>query len=295
LLKFGTVAWEIDTIAHHRLDEKHGIHLVPVEYSTNDAAKIALQAGAVDLIVTDWPWVARQRSEGAGFSFTPYSKAVGALVVSPESGIRDLADLKGKRIGVVGGPLDKSWLLLRALSKRELGIDLADSAESVFGAPPLLSEEFSRGRVDAVLTYWHYAARLEAAGATPILTVADIIGRLGAGADVPMLGYAFSESWGSANRNALKGFLQSSRDAKNILAISDDEWQRLTPLLGTSEPKVRAALKSGYRTGILGHWGEQERHHAAELYAVLVELGGERLVGRAKVLEPGTFWPSQGE
>ena len=83
LLKFGTVAWEIDTITYHRLDTKHDIRVVPIEFATNDAAKIALQADAVDLIVTDWPWVVRQRADGARFSFTPYSRAVGALLVAP--------------------------------------------------------------------------------------------------------------------------------------------------------------------------------------------------------------------
>ena len=282
LLKFGTVAWEIDTITYHRLDTKHDIRVVPIEFATNDAAKIALQADAVDLIVTDWPWVVRQRAEGARFSFTPYSRAVGALLVAPGSGIHRLADLKGKRVGVVGGPLDKSWLLLRAFSKRDIGADLADVAEPVFGAPPLLSEEFSAGRVEAVLTYWHYAARLEAAGATPLLSVADMVERLGGSADVPMLGYAFDEAWAAQHRDAIDNFIEASREAKTVLASSENEWERLTPLLGTSDPKVRTALKIGYRAGILDHWGDEERHAAARLYDVLVELGGERLVGRAR-------------
>ncbi len=156
LLRFGTVAWEVDTIRHHGLDRRHGIAVIPVEFASNEAAKVALQAGAVDMIVTDWPWVARQRGEGAAFSFMPYSKAVGTLMIPRASTIRNLADLKGRRIGVAGGPLDKSWLLLRAHAQKDLGVDLAEVAEPVFGAPPLLNEELARGRIDAVLTYWHY-------------------------------------------------------------------------------------------------------------------------------------------
>jgi NitT/TauT family transport system substrate-binding protein len=291
LVKFGTVAWEMETIRHHGFDKSNGIQVSVVEMATNDAAKIALQAGAVDLIVSDWPWVARQRAEGADFSFAPYSKAVGALVVEQTSDIDDIADLKGKRIGVVGGPLDKSWLLLRALSRRELGTDLGNE-EIVFGAPPLLNEELARGRIDAVLTYWNYAARLEAQGARPVVAVADIVRQLGNGTDVPMLGYVFRESWAARNSASINGFLRASQQAKALLATSDDEWNRLDPLLGTEEPSVRAALKAGYRTGILEHWGEAERQNAAFLYGVLVELGGEKLVGRAKTLDPGTFWPS---
>jgi NitT/TauT family transport system substrate-binding protein len=290
LLKFGTVAWELETIRHHGLDRRHDIAVSPVEFATNDAAKVALQAGAVDLIVTDWPWVARQRAEGADFSFIPYSKAVGTLLVRPASEIVDLAGLKGKRIGVAGGPLDKSWILLRALARRELGVDLADAAEPVFGAPPLLAEEFARGRLDAVLTYWHYAARLETAGARPLFTVAEIIRRLGVAADVPMLGYAFREDWAARESETMRAFVAASREAKSILGRSSEEWGRLAPQIGTAEPATLAAMQSGYRAGIPEKWGEAERRAAADLHAILVEIGGERLMGRARSLE-GTFWP----
>jgi NitT/TauT family transport system substrate-binding protein len=291
LVKFGTVAWEADVIRHHALDQANGIRLSVAEFATNEAAKIALQANGVDLIVTDWPWVARQRAEGGALSFAPYSKAVGALMVPRGSPVRGLADLRGKRIGVAGGALDKSWLLLRALARREIGVDLAGAAEPVFAAPPLLSAELAAGRIDAVLTYWHYAARLEAEGAQPILTVADIVRQLGDGTDIPMLGFAFREDWATAHSKELEGFLAASRQAKAILAESDEEWERLAPLLGTADPTVRALLKAGYRAGILDRWGDEERRNAGRLYNVLVELGGETLVGSAKTLDPGTFWP----
>ncbi|MCB8821782.1 ABC transporter substrate-binding protein [Microvirga rosea] len=291
LLKFGTVSWEMDTIKAHRLDERNGFHLKAMEFATNEAAKVALLAGAVDLIVTDWPWVTRQRAEGARFSFAPYSKATGALVVPAGSSVTRLADLKGKRVGVAGGPLDKSWLLLRAYNRRETGSDLATLVQLVFGAPPLLSEELAQGRIDAVLTYWHYAARLQAVGATVLLPVADVVKGLSGGSDIPMLGYAFLETWASQHPEELESFLQASREAKVLLAESDAEWLRLRPLLGTSDPKVQASLREGYRAGIINRWTEEERHSAARLYQVLVDVGGEQLVGRATKLEPGTFWP----
>jgi NitT/TauT family transport system substrate-binding protein len=46
-----------------------------------------------------------------------------------------------------------------------------------------------------------------------------------------------------------------------------------------------------YREGIVEHWGPQQQDEAAKLFAVLVELGGEKLVGPGKELAPGTFWP----
>jgi NitT/TauT family transport system substrate-binding protein len=291
LLRFGTVAWEIDALRHHGLDRKHGITVVPIEFASNEAAKVALQAGAVDMIVTDWPWVARQRSEGADFSFVPYSRAVGALMVPTASNIGSLSDLKGKRIGVAGGPLDKSWLLLRAYAQKELGIDFAGAVEPVFGAPPLLNEELAHGRIDAVLTYWHYAARLEASGARVFLSVTDMIRCLGIDSHVPMLGYAFREEWAEREGTAVQGFIGASRDAKALLASSKEEWIRFAPLIGTHDPAVLGALQAGFRVGTPDRWSEAERQAASDLYAILVRIGGDKLVGSAKVLDVKTFWP----
>ena len=64
VLKFGTVSWELDVLRHHRLDTAEGIALEVVELASGQAAKVALQAGAVDVIATDWLWVSRVRSAG---------------------------------------------------------------------------------------------------------------------------------------------------------------------------------------------------------------------------------------
>src|SRR5262245_46912318 len=81
VLKFGTVSWELDVIKQHGLDKAAGIDLSIVELANNQATVVALQAGEVDMIVTDWLWVTRQRAEGTRFTFVPYSTSVGSLVV----------------------------------------------------------------------------------------------------------------------------------------------------------------------------------------------------------------------
>ena len=118
VLKFGTVNWELNVIKHHRLDEKAGISLQIVPLASTQATKIALQGGAADIAVTDWLWVSRQRAAGIDLALVPYTAALGAVMVPATSSIKGLADLKGKKLGVAGGPIDKSWLMLRAVSRK---------------------------------------------------------------------------------------------------------------------------------------------------------------------------------
>ncbi|MEZ5476399.1 MAG: transporter substrate-binding domain-containing protein [Thiolinea sp.] len=139
VLKFGTVNWELNTIQEHDLDRKHGFKLELVELGGKNATSVALQGGAVDMIVSDWIWVSRQRAEQQPFTFFPYSKAEGSLMV-PADGAQSLADMAGKKLGVAGGPVDKTWLILRAYSQKTQDKDLVDMLEPQFAAPPLLNE-----------------------------------------------------------------------------------------------------------------------------------------------------------
>src|SRR5450631_2142102 len=100
VLEFGTVGWELEVIQSRELAKKRGIDLKIVPLASGDASTIALQGGAVDVIVSDWIWVSRQRAESNLYTFAPYSNAVGSVMVKSDSGIRQLADLKDKKLGV---------------------------------------------------------------------------------------------------------------------------------------------------------------------------------------------------
>lgn len=291
VLAFGTAAWEADVVRRHELDRQHGFRLEVVEFAGSEAGKVAIQAGRADVVVSDLVWVARQRADGNALAVIPYSRALGTLAVPATSAVRSVGDLAGKRLGIAGGPLDKSWLLLRALALRTLGKDIAGMVEPVFGAAPLLSNEFEAGRLDALLTFWNFAARLEAAGARPLLKVADMLEQLGISAEVPLLGYTFSADWAHQHPERLARFMRCARAAKTMLAGSDEEWDALAPLLGTDDPAVRSRLRDGYREGIPGAWTARGRAEAARLFSLLAELGGEDLVGRARSLDPAMFWP----
>ncbi|WP_042698683.1 ABC transporter substrate-binding protein [Azospirillum sp. B506] len=290
VLKFGTVSWELDTVRAHGFDRQAGIALQLVELAGNPATQIALQAGAVEIIVSDWLWVSRMRSKGEALCFIPYSTAVGALVVPAGSGIAGVGDLRGKRIGVAGSPLDKSWLLLKALATDRHGLSLDRDAQPFFAAPPLLNSKIADGDLDAVLTYWPFAARLEAKGMRVSMTVSDMLESLGQSATVPAIGYVFREDWARANPAAIAGFQAATGQAKTLLAQSDSAWERLAPLMQAEDDATFRTLRDRYRDGIPQRWTEEERAGAAKLYALLARLGGRELVGDAPTIAPGTFW-----
>jgi NitT/TauT family transport system substrate-binding protein len=289
VLKFGTVNWELNVLKHHKLDAKHGLDVQVNGFAGKQASSVALQGGAVDSIVTDWLWTSRQRAEGKGFTFIPYSVSVGALMTANDSPIKSIQDLSGRKIGIAGGPLDKSWLLMRALASEKHGLDLNKTVEKVFGAPPLLSQQLEDGNVDAVLTFWHFAAKLEAKGMRRVVDVGQIAGELGIAAKVPQIGYVFNDDWVKSHPGAIKKFNDALLEAKAILGKSDEEWERIRPLTKAKDEATFGALKKGYRDGIPTSWGEREREEAAKLFSILAKIGGVKLVGPGKGIEKGTF------
>jgi NitT/TauT family transport system substrate-binding protein len=288
VLKYGTVNWVMDVIAHHGLAEANGIRIDELALASTPATLVALQAGRVDCVVTDWLWVSRQRAAGADWTFFPFTTDLGAVVAARGAPIHRLADLRDRRLGVAGSPLDKSWVILQALA-RERHIDLARDAHVSFGAPPLLDQELLEGRLDAVLTFWNFAARLESRGLPAVLSMSGALRRLGFKTPVPLVGYVVSDRWAKAHPRALAGFVRATRQAQAILATSDAEWDWLGPRIKARNPAELKALRDAFRAGIPLHWGSSEREEARALYALFAKVGGRSLVGSSPTLQPGTF------
>jgi NitT/TauT family transport system substrate-binding protein len=287
-LKTGTVAWEVNTIIHNGLDKKHGFALVLVPVSGKQSADVMLQGGEADVIVSDWIWVSRQRNAGADYTFTPYSRQVGSIVVKGDSTVKNLSDLRGKKIGVAGGPTDKSWIIFQALALQDFNLDLATQAEPVFAAPPLLSEKLATDEIDAVITFWHFAAKLKANGGRDVATVADAAKSLGLDVETPLLGYVYSDAWSKANGDVAAKLAAASAEAKVLLNTNDAEWDRLRPMMNVKTTAEFTALKEGFRAGVPVA-GPINVNSAARMFEILGKIGGSDLIGDKFELAAGTF------
>jgi NitT/TauT family transport system substrate-binding protein len=285
----GSLAWELDVIKAHGLDKAANLDIDTLELASTEAGKVALKGGSADIIVSDWTWVARERALGDGLVYYPYLSTLGAVMAPAQSPIRDIADLKGRKIAVAGGPIDKSWLLLRALGLRS-GLDLKAQTTVVYGAPPLLSEKALQGETDATLTFWNFCADLEAKGQKRAIQMDDVMRRLGANGPVALLGYVFDGAWAARNRSAVDRFLEASLKAKDILATSDNEWQRLAPRIGVSDARSLAILRERYSEGIPRRRIDEEAADARGLYRILADIGGADLVGPGLELDAGSFY-----
>jgi NitT/TauT family transport system substrate-binding protein len=285
----GTFTWVLDVIRRHGLAQRAGLDIKASEFASPDAGKLALNAGSVDVAISDWLWVARERALGSKLVFYPYSTAVGAVMVRADSPIKAIADLRGRVLAVAGGPLDKSWLIVRAAALRR-GIDLKRDSALQYGAPPLMFQKMEQGQVDANLNFWNFCARLEASGFRSLLDVRDAELELGATEPIAMVGYVFSEASATGHRSAIDRFLGITKAANDILLRSDAEWEALRPLIKAEDEPTFRALRDRTRAGMPRRGLEAEIADASKLFKTLAELGGPELVGPASELDPHLYY-----
>jgi NitT/TauT family transport system substrate-binding protein len=285
----GTVAWEVDTIRHNGFDRDAGFALDVMDVAGGAAGRVALAGGEVDMIVADWLWVAGQRAEGKDYVFIPYSKAVGGLYVGKASTAQTLADLDGSKIGIAGGPNDKSWIILRAYAQQHLGIDLMAQTEQVFGAPPLLFKSALTGDVDGAINFWHFGAKMGASGMRLLMSTSEAALALGLDAETPLLGYVVRGETLRNHPEIVEGMVKASRRAKDLLASDGAAWDRLRDKMRAKNDAQFEALKTGWIARIPAP-GPVSQDAAAKMLAVMASLGGEALVGKASTLPEGLFY-----
>ena len=286
----GTVAWELPALQEALAVKPADFELDIQQVANIEAGRAALQSGVVDIIISDWIWVSSLREKGADFTFYPYSDISGVLVVPSASSIHSLQDLNGKRLGIAGGELDKNWLLLQTLAKQQQNMDLDASVEKVFATPTMINEQIKQARIDAALNYWHFAARLEAEGYRTLMDGRSILQGLGIKESVANLGFVFKQSWADQHNEALKQFLEASKQARQVLCDSDAAWQKNLPLTKVDDEPTRKLLRQHYCAGNIEHWGKDEKKAAEKVYSLLHKQSKQALTGQSEQLQQGTFW-----
>ncbi|MEO1206006.1 MAG: ABC transporter substrate-binding protein [Pseudomonadota bacterium] len=288
-LRFGSVQWLLETIQANKFDEAERLTLDVRKVASSQAGPIALLSNDADVIVSDWPWAMRQLAKGETMRFAPYSSALGAVMVAPESDLKSLSDLKGKRIGIAGSALDKSFILLRAYTQKTTGQDLLEIATPVFGAPPLLAQEMRSRRIDAVLNFWTYSARLEGAGFKKLIGMDDVMAGLGVKPPPPMVGFVWGTALEKAQPEAVPALLRAVAKANDLLKSSDAAWDPLRDSMRIKDDAEFIALRETYRAGIPKAWTPEHTASAEALLTLLKTLGDTDLIGANTTFDPKLF------
>lgn len=287
----GTVFWELEAMKTLELDKKHNLELEVRPLADAKAGQIALQAGEVDVILSDFVYASIQRNSGNMLTFVPHSLAVGGLIVDPAANIAKIEDLKGKTLAISGSPVDKSYVILQAYYSSVTGTALADDATVRFGAPPLVNELITTDQAQASLNLWNWNARAKLAGKTELMSVWDMLKALGVTEQPPLLGWLFSDKTAADKTAALTAFLDASFDTKAVLLSDDAIWDTIRPVMNVKDnDALFAQLRDDYRLGIVKGYDPNNISAAQQSFELMAKYGGADVVGDVPTMADGTFW-----
>ena len=289
----GTVNWEIQTILHHGLDAQERLRARgDGRLPARRRAQVAFLGGEADVIVSDWILGGAAARRGRGPRDHPLLQGGRRGDGARRQHRREtLADLKGEQIGIAGGPVDKSWIILRALALRAgLRPRRRDHPGLRRAADRLQGRARRRGGGGGQLLALHGQAG-GGGHAPPDLGRRGAARELGLDPDVPLLGYvvqrrdaARAPGAGRRPRRRLargQGAARHRRRRVGAAAPADERRERR----GVRQRCATAGATASPRPG------RSTRPRSAKLLAVMAELGGEELVGQATTLPEGVFAP----
>lgn len=275
----GTFSWMLHAIEYFGIDDELGISINGVTYATKEATELALMAGDVDVTVDDFVNVVLMRSRDVPVrAVYPYTLALGGLIVRNDSDIESIADLRGKVIGAASLS-DKSLLILRVLTTSKYGFDPQFDSETMAAAAPLMSELASRGDMDAVLPFWHFAARMVGTGEfREIATVHGMLDELGMSSDLPNLVVLANDNM---DRQALGKFLQALDMAAERMKHDEGIWESILAegLYSLPDESLMTSVRERWEASLPGQWNDDIVQGLVELVEEMVRVAGAEVVG----------------
>ena len=81
----GGTSYEFDSWSDGGAQSHTVVVSAPVTYTATytQATTVGLQGGSVDIVASDWLWVSRERTSGGDFTFSPFTTALGSIMVPP--------------------------------------------------------------------------------------------------------------------------------------------------------------------------------------------------------------------
>ena len=145
------------------------------------------------------------------------------------------------------------------------------------------------GEVQGAVNFWHFMAKMKAAGMRELVSVSDAAAELGLDPTTPLLGYAVTAKAAAEKPQVIPALARASRQAKDILASDDSAWEALRPIMNADSDAEFAFLRDGFRAGIPPA-GPVDPAAAQKLFAVMAELGGNELTAGLEALPDGLFY-----
>lgn len=224
--------------------KRRGLNVIAKAYSDFSPLYLGHRAGDIDMGSGGLGSVVELHARGVPVKVIwGSSKMNNDILVRADSSVKDLGQLKGKRVGVLGGAASFSANMFMAVLQAYYGFDPRKDGNVQYGASALLAPLLQRGESEAFLSNDPVTAIELAKGRV------KSIGEMGAiyashGGRHPTVGaISVSDQLAAEHPDAVNAFLGAWIEAVKILKTDRKVWEEMArTLLGMKDDKVVTVL-----------------------------------------------------
>lgn len=199
---------------------------------------------------------------------------VNLVFVPKDSPLQSLSDLKGKKLGIFGGPSSTTFTFLRVIAQKWFDLDLVESVEVVSAPGPALSRLLDRGDVDAALFGTTESLKFGTEDRYRVLV--DLSGeyRSRRGRAPAHVTVTTNEDFAAAHAELITDFLGAYREAVAYVKENPEIWSEYGERINMTGEREIEILRQKMTANLVGDW-DRERIETQKEYLELAfdELG----------------------
>jgi NitT/TauT family transport system substrate-binding protein len=261
-------------------DKKHGFELENVPIQPGGAVMTAFRSGATEGGLMNWLEIARARTNGDEVSaVVPFLEMPNVYVVPKDSSAKDIAGLKGKKVGTYNR-FAPEWVLYLAAAKAKAGYDPKTDSTIQEAGPGLLRGLLDQKQIEASFIFYNLAFPMVATGEYRLLfTSRDLLQTMGFQKGTMLTSVAFRDAYIKSNPKNVKAFVLAYQEAVAYLKKNDDIWVEVLAPQGVTDPAVVKLMRDWSREVTMDHFSVEPVGETRALFAALLATGGKEAMG----------------
>jgi ABC-type nitrate/sulfonate/bicarbonate transport system substrate-binding protein len=234
----------------------------------------------VDIGYGGFTTMATARSEGKDIIviygvFSP----VNMVFVPKDSPIKTLTDLKGKKLGVFGGPGSTTFAFLAVLAKNWYGIDLFHDAELVTAPAPALVGLLGKGDIDAALLGTVESIQTFAQDRYRVLVDLSAEYKAHQGGRAPAhVTIATNEEFAKTHPDIVRDYLKAYKNALDYVHAHPEVWDEYAASIMITNPTERTLLRQKVEPNLVERWDADQIALQNDYLKLVHDIIGESVV-----------------
>jgi len=264
----------------HGILDRFGLKADTIKSLSPANLHLMVAEGKVDIGFAGFTTMATARAEGKDIIvihgvFSP----VNMVFVAKNSSIHSLSDLKGKKLGVFGGPGSTTFAFLAVIARKWYGIDLFHDVELVTAPAPALIELLRKGDLDAALLGTTESVQTNARQQYRVLVDLSEEYKTHQGGRAPAhVTVATSEAFAKSHPDIVRDYLKAYDTTVEYIRTHPEVWDEYAESIKMENPDERALLQQKMAPNIVGKWDEEQIALQNDYLKLVHDMVGESVL-----------------